>query len=145
MEYVHNTYNHSAVWQPTSSWEAHVSWTNANVAFARMGMVEKAEEFACKKLGNGDYRFPAFWGPGYDWAPDFNWGGTGVVGIQEMLMQTTDDKIVLLPAWPKTWNASFKLHAPKNTIVEGKVENGIIVDLKVTPESRMKDVVIWNK
>ncbi len=144
MDYVHNTYKHSAVWQPTTSWEAHVSWTNANVAYARMGMVEKAEEFAFKKLGNGDYRFPAFWGPGYDWAPDHNWGGTGVVGLQEMIMQTTDDKIVLLPAWPKNWNANFKLHAPQNTIVEGKVENGKIVDLKVTPESRRTDVVIWN-
>ncbi|GGW41929.1 DUF5703 domain-containing protein [Arenibacter certesii] len=145
MDYVHNTYKHSAVWQPVESWEAHVSWTNANVAFARMGMVEKAEEFAYKKLGNGDYRFPAFWGPGYDWAPDHNWGGTGVVGLQEMLMQTTDDKIVLLPTWPKNWNANFKLQAPMNTVVEGKVENGKLTDLKVTPESRRKDVIFWNE
>jgi hypothetical protein len=62
-----------------------------------------------------------------------------------MLLQTTDEKIVLLPTWPKDWNANFKLHAPKNTIVEGKVENGEIIDLIVTPEFRRKDVVIWNK
>jgi hypothetical protein len=50
--------------------------------------------------------------------------------------------IRLVPAWPKDWNASFKLHAPKNTTVEGRVENGKVTDLKVTPESRSKDVVV---
>jgi hypothetical protein len=29
-----------------------------------------------------------------------------------MLMQTVGRKILLLPAWPKNWNADFKLHAP---------------------------------
>jgi hypothetical protein len=57
-------------------------------------------------------------------------------------MQCPGDKILLLPAWPKEWNVSFKLHAPKQTIVEGRVENGKIIDLKVTPENRRKDVEI---
>jgi alpha-L-fucosidase 2 len=47
-----------------------------------------------------------------------------------------------VPAWPKDWNASFKLHAPNNTVVEGRVENGKVTDLKVTPESRRKDVIV---
>jgi hypothetical protein len=34
-----------------------------------------------------------------------------------MLMQTDNGKIRLLPAWPKHWNADFKLHAPKRTVV----------------------------
>ena len=52
------------------------------------------------------------------------------------------DTIRLVPAWPKDWNASFKLHAPKSTTVEGRVANGKVIDLKVTPESRRKDVLI---
>ena len=60
-------------------------------------------------------------------------------------MQTVGDKIVLLAAWPKEWSANFKFHAPKNTIVEGKIENGKIISLIVTPESRKKDVIIWNE
>jgi len=32
-------------------------------------------------------------------------------------------------------------HAPYQTIVEGRVENGKVVDLKVTPQTRAKDVV----
>lgn len=63
-------------------------------------------------------RYPTFWGPGHDWVPDHNWGGSGMIGVQEMLMQTVGDKIYLLPAWPKEWNVSFKLHAPGNTVVE---------------------------
>ena len=149
MDYIHNTYKHYATWMPKKqkvvNWDVYVSWTYANVAFARMGIAEKAAGLAQKKLENGDYRFPAFWGPGYDGEPDHNWGGTASVGIQEMLMQVTDDKIVLLPAWPKDWNAKFKFHAPKNTTIEGEVINGEISNLKVLPESRSKDIVIWNK
>lgn len=61
---------------------------------------------------------------------------------QSMLMQTDGDRIFLLPAWPKDWEVSFKLHGPKKTTVEGKVRGGKVVDLKVTPESRRKDVEV---
>ena len=55
----------------------------------------------------------------------------------------TDGKVFrLLPAWPEDWNASFKLHAPYQTVVEGKVEKGKLVGVKVTPESRRKDVIV---
>jgi hypothetical protein len=85
-------------------------------------------------------RFPTFWGPGHDWVPDHNWGGSGMIGLQEMLMQTDGTKIYLFPAWPKEWNVQFKLHAPFNTTVEGVLENGKIKELKVTPEERRKDI-----
>jgi hypothetical protein len=65
-----------------------------------------------------------------------------MIALQRMLMQCDGDTIRLVPAWPQDWNASFKLHAPKNTTVEGRVENGKLTDLKVTPESRRKDVAI---
>jgi hypothetical protein len=77
--------------------------------------------------------------------PDHIWGGSGMIGLQEMLMQTVGDKIVLFPAWPKEWDVDFKLHAPKNTTVEGVLKNGEIVDLKVFPDNRSKDVVIGSK
>ena len=67
----------------------------------------------------------------------------GMIGLQEMLMQTVDDQILLLPAWPKTWDVDFKLHAPHNTTVEARVRNGKVVDLKVLPQSRAKDVVVY--
>ena len=57
-----------------------------------------------------------------------------------MLIQPRGDKILLLPAWPREWNVSFRLHAPKNTVVEGEYRDGKMVRLEVTPESRRGDV-----
>ena len=64
-----------------------------------------------------------------------------MVGMQDMLMQTVDGKILLFPAWPKDWDVDFKLHAPMNTTVEGVLKAGKLEQLKVTPEARRKDVV----
>lgn len=62
--------------------------------------------------------------------------------FQRMLVQYEGYKIYVLPAWPKDWNCAFKLHAPKNTTVEGVYRAGKLEQLKVTPESRRKDVVL---
>jgi hypothetical protein len=118
------------------------SWHQDGIFFARMGMTEEAADFNARKLQDSERRFPTFWGPGHDWVPDHNWGGSGMIGLQEMLMQTIGDKILLFPAWPKDWDVDFKLHAPENTSVECRLENGEITSLKVLPESRAKDVQI---
>jgi hypothetical protein len=99
---------------------------------------------ANEKAKRPDSRFPAFWGPNFDWIPDQCNGSVILSTLQYMLMQTDGKTIILLPAWPKDWNASFKLHAPYQTTVEGRVENGKVLDLKVTPESRKKDIQLLN-
>jgi hypothetical protein len=119
-----------------------VSWHQDGIFFARMGMTEEAADFNSRKLDDSPRRYPTFWGPGHDWVPDHNWGGSGMIGLQEMLMQTIDDEIRLLPAWPKEWDVDFKLHAPRETTVAGRVKNGKLVALQIDPESRKKDVVI---
>ena len=124
------------------------SWMPVAVNMAALGNTPEASRRIIDKLSNTtapQARFPAFFGPGHDWVPDHNWGGSGMVGLQEMLMAADpygDGKIYLLPAWPKEWNVSFKLHAPQQTTVEATVKNGKLAELKVTPESRRKDVVI---
>ena len=65
-----------------------------------------------------------------------------MIGLQEMLLQTNGEQILLFPAWPKEWNVHFKLHAPGETTVEATLKNGKVTDLKVLPESREKDIVI---
>jgi hypothetical protein len=65
-----------------------------------------------------------------------------MIGLQEMLLQTDGRKIYLLPAWLKSWNVHFKLHAPHQTTVECEVKNGKVQVLKVLPESRKGDVVV---
>jgi hypothetical protein len=41
-----------------------------------------------------------------------------------MIVQEVGDKIYLLPAWPKEWDTSFKLHLRNQTLIEGLVKNG---------------------
>jgi hypothetical protein len=65
-----------------------------------------------------------------------------VNALQLMLLQSEGRKMYLLPAWPKNWNANFKLHAPLNTIVEGVVRGGKVESLKVTPLERRADVIL---
>ncbi len=62
--------------------------------------------------------------------------------LQSMVLQTDGDKIYLLPAWPKDWNLSFKLHAPSRTVVEGVYRNGVMEQLTVSPPQRRENVVI---
>ncbi len=120
------------------------SWHQDGIQFARMGMTKKAAEYNTQKLQDSPRRFPTFWGPGHDWVPDHNWGGSGMIGLQEMLMQTIGDKILLFPAWPKEWNVDFKLHAPGNTTIKGKYSNGRLEELIVSPKSREKDIEIYS-
>jgi hypothetical protein len=117
-------------------------WKQDNIFAARLGLTHDAVKYTFAKLKDANRRFPAFWGPGFDWTPDHNWGGSGMIGLQEMLLQDVDDKILLFPAWPKNIDVHFKLHAPKQTEVEAELKNGKVILLKVSPESRKKDIMI---
>ncbi len=133
-----NTYKYDT---DVLKFRSHIGWKQDNIFAARLGLIKEAAELTVSKLKNSGRRFPAFWGPGYDWTPDHNWGGSGMIGLQEMLVQYDDKKIFLLPAWPKEWDVRFKLHAPFKTTIEGVVKNGKLESLKVLPVEREKDVV----
>lgn len=122
-----------------------LSWHQDAIFCARLGLTEQAKAEEIQKMRDSGRRFPTFWGPGHDWVPDHNWGGSGMIGLQEMLMQTDGTKIYLFPAWPKEWDVQLKLHAPFNTTVEGILENGKIKELKVTPEVRKGDLILMIK
>jgi hypothetical protein len=117
-------------------------WKQDNIWAARLGLTDEAMKYTFAKLKDSGRRFPAFWGPGFDWTPDHNWGGSGMSGLQEMLLQDVDDKILLFPAWPKNIDVKFKLHAPQQTVVEAELKNGKVNIIKVMPESRRKDIII---
>ncbi len=102
-------------------------WKQDNIWAACLGLTDEARRLNLEKLGNGPYRFPAFWDPGFDWAPDHNRGGAGMIGLQEMLLQETPDgELLLFPAWPKEWNARFRLHATNGRTIEAEINNGKI-------------------
>ncbi len=121
---------------------SHIGWRQYSIFAARLGLTDEATALTREKFRDGNHRFPSFWGPGFDWTPDHNWGGAAMIGLQEMLLQVDGKKIYLLPAWPKEWNAVFKLHAPYNTTIEAQVKDGEIINLQVSPASRRNDIVI---
>ncbi len=124
---------------------SHIGWKQDNIWAARLGLTDEAWKLNELKMQNSERRFPAFWGPGYDWVPDHNWGGSGMIGLQEMLLQTDDKRILLFPAWPKDKDVHFKLHAPYNTTVEAELKDGKVTKLIVIPEERKKDVELMQQ
>ncbi len=117
-------------------------WRQDDIFMAYLGLSEQVRESVVGRARNknADSRFPAFWGPNYDWTPDQCHGGVLLKTLQAMLMQTDGRKIYLFPAWPSDWDVEFKMHAPYKTVVEGSMKAGKLVELKVSPESRRKDV-----
>jgi hypothetical protein len=117
-----------------------IGWKQDAIFCARLGLMAEARDLVAAKLSNAPRRFPACWGPNFDWTPDLNHGGSALIALQEMLMQTPGPQIILLPAWPPKWDVDFKLHAPYKTLVQGRVRGGQLIALSITPEERRADV-----
>ncbi len=109
LDIARNTYlkdPHAVAMRSSKGWKQDLIWA------ACLGLTDEAKRLCVEKFADGPYRFPAFWDPGFDWAPDLNRGGAAMIGLQEMLIQETPDgEVMLLPAWPKEWPVRFKLHA----------------------------------
>ena len=130
-------------------------WRQDDTQAAFLGLAKTAADYVAGRARNKHKpsRFPAFWGPNFDWIPDQDHGGNLLMALQAMVLQAdppspkgsgvaSGGKIRVLPAWPKDWDLDFKLCAPGKTTVEGKVRDGKLADVKVSPESRKKDLVV---
>lgn len=118
-------------------------WGQDGTESAALGLTDVAQKAVIAEFTNyGEERFKWFWKPSHDWIPDLDNGGSGMITLEEMLLQPNGSKLLLLPAWPAGWSADFKLHAPFETTVEGRVEDGKPVRLIVTPKSRAKDIEV---
>jgi hypothetical protein len=122
-----------------------MGWRQDDVFMAYLGLADQAREYVVKRARtkHAASRFPVFWGPNYDWVPDQDHGSVLLKGLQAMLLQTDGRRIYVLPAWPKDWDVDFKLHAPYQTTIAGRVEGGRLVRLDVQPASRRGDVKVW--
>ena len=137
LELARRTYAHRAIKRTGG-------WSQDAIKAACLGLTDQARGYVVKnaKSKAGGYRFPAMWGPNFDWTPDQCHGSVMMIALQRMLLQTDGDEIRLLPAWPKHWNCAFKLHAPQQTVVEGVVEEGRFTALTVTPSTRKGDALM---
>ncbi len=117
-------------------------WTQDPVQAAYLGLTEIAKDYTVQNFSthHEGSRFPAFWGPNFDWIPDQDHGNVSMIALQSMLMQYDGDRILLFPAWPEEWDVEFKLRAPGETVVECVYRDGEVKSLMVTPESRREDL-----
>lgn len=118
-------------------------WQQDDTQAAFLGRAQEAARMVSNRLAtkHPGSRFPAFWGPNFDWIPDQDHGGNALMALQTMLLQTEGRRILLFPAWPKDWDVEFKLHAPMNTTVEGLWRQGKLERLAVQPPERERDVI----
>jgi hypothetical protein len=120
-------------------------WTQDGMQAARLGLADDAAANVRAKLGNThkNFRYPTFWGPNFDWLPDQCHGSNLLTTVQEMLLQSRPDgTITLLPAWPKSWNARFRLHGAGGTRVTAEVRGGALVSLEVDPPANRARVTV---
>ena len=119
-------------------------WRQDDTQAALLGLTDEAAGRLSNRLSRSHpgSRFPAFWGPNFDWIPDQDHGGNAMMALQTMLLQYDGAKMYLLPAWPKDWDAAFRLHAPGGTVIEAVYRAGALERLEVTPAERKADVVV---
>ncbi len=152
LEIAKNTWLHNS---KASAQKNYICWFQGGIYAAHLGLTDEAKTYALQKFLHPDVkgvnknavkmRFPAFWSsPYFCHTPDMDHGGTAMIGLQDMLIQTPGEKIYLLPAWAKDWDVDFKLHAPYKTVVECSYRNGKIEKLEVTPAERKNDIVMMN-
>ena len=122
----------------------HSGWRQDDIFMAYLGLADQARRGVVARARRHDphQRFPAFWGPNYDWTPDQDHGSVLLTAFQSMLIQHDGRRIFLFPAWPKDWDVDFKVHAPYQTVIAGSLRGGKLRELAVTPESRKRDLVI---
>ncbi|CAN5357151.1 DUF5703 domain-containing protein [soil metagenome] len=123
-------------------------WGYDGEVAALLGLESEAVRILKNQVRNSNpkYRWPATWGPNYDWLPDQNHGGNLMTTAQLMILQAeplgSGGPIQVLPCWPKEWDIDFRLHAPGNTTIHCVQKGGKIVTLTVEPAARRKDVVL---
>ena len=120
-------------------------WTQDQIHWAFAGNAAECVKGLVQRFRNASplCRFPVYGKEGPDSCPDFDHFGAGSVAIQKMLVQEADGKILLLPAWPDSWDVDFRLHLSGKTIITGKVEEGKLLNWEIIPESRKNDVIVY--
>lgn len=113
-------------------------WHNNNVFAAYLGLEKDARKNLAKRYCLHDgYRFPTFYVDG-DWVPDHDNGSVAQQTIQAMLLQSEGDTLLLFPAFPKEWDAEFKLCAADGTSVEVIRQDGEMQTLHVNSAGKEK-------
>ena len=101
-------------------------WQQSAIQAACLGLAREAASLTADKFLHGDpeCRFPAFWGPNYDWTPDQDHGSVAMTALQRMLLQYEGDSLSVFPAWPEEWDVEFRLFGTAGRVVTGTCKGG---------------------
>ncbi len=104
-----------------------IGWQHSAIQAACLGLAREAASLTAEKFLQSDpaCRFPAFWGPNYDWSPDQDHGTVAMIALQWMLLQYEGDSLTTFPAWPEEWDVEFRLHGTAGRVVTGSCRGGM--------------------
>jgi autotransporter-associated beta strand protein len=110
-------------------------WRQDAIDAALLGITADARSYVLQNYSSKDAskRFPAFWGPNFDWSPDEDNGGAANTALQRMLAQWDNGQLRILPTWPAAWDVDFRLHGPGGATVHCLYTNGSIQTLELFP------------
>ncbi len=123
-----------------------ISWNSNGIQAACLGLTLEARESVIRRFcANSSYaRFPAFWGPRFDWIPDQDHGNVAALTLQLMCMQEVDNTLLILPAWPEDWSVSYQLHAQGKSTILGNYQPGS--EPQVTcPDARKAKILLQRR
>jgi len=107
-------------------------WQQDAVNAALLGLTEEAKKMVRTNFSNkhNGSRFPAFWGPNYDWVPDQDHGNITMRALQAMLVQSEKGQTYMLPAWPKDWEVQFKVNVTGRKQISGNYtqQKGLVLE-----------------
>lgn len=130
--------------------QENTGWTQGGLNAALLGEADMASQMALGRAATqpaAGYRFPVFAPHCQDYEPSADHFANLLSMVNLMLLQPADDGLansssVLFPAWPCDWDVEFKIRAPRNTTVEGRLSGGKLAGFKVTPSARAASVIV---
>ena len=122
-------------------------WSQDGVWAARLGLADEAARVVKTQAQKWNlYRYGG-WKSGDDvsWpeddaipaherlsiSPFLDAGGNSAFNLQEMLLQSHQGVIRIIPAWPKDWSGLFRLRARQGFLITAAVENGKVPFVKI--------------
>lgn len=126
----------------TRAERASCGWQQHGVQASYLGLRRKAYKEIIKNCDNTNKNciFPVFYGPNYDWLPDQDNGANIIMTVTKSLVQESNDKIYLLPAWNKKLDVTFRLPVGDN-FINVRYENGK-VEYELDKEDDRKVIVM---
>jgi Domain of unknown function (DUF5703) len=122
-----------------------VGWCQDVIFAAMLNLTSEAASQVAQRAAvapASGFRFPGFAQHYQDFEPSLDHFNFMRTAMHYMLLQPLESGIVqLFPTWPtQTWDVSFKLFAPQNTVIEAACVDNKLVSLIVTPPERKLDI-----